>query len=90
MSNWEFTKTGQANFAKSNLEREEKEGIDKYVDKRAKLAVSSIDIERPKIDCLSVVMCPLLAQLKTGFFSIFFAAAVYSTTEQTRQALSSL
>ncbi len=30
-----------------------------------------IDIEGPKIDCLSVVMCPLLAQLKTGFFSIF-------------------
>jgi hypothetical protein len=50
----------------------------------------TIDIERPKIDCLSVVMCPLLAQLKTGFFSIFFAAAVYSTTKQTRQALSSL
>jgi hypothetical protein len=26
---------------------------------------------KAKIDCLSVVMCPLLAQLKTGFFSIF-------------------
>jgi hypothetical protein len=37
-----------------------------------------IDIERPKIDCLSLVMCPLLAQLKTRFFSIFFAASVYS------------
>jgi hypothetical protein len=56
----------------------------------ATLGDATIDIERPKIDCLSVVMCPLLAQLKTGFFSIFFAAAVYRTTEQTRQALSSL
>ncbi len=54
------------------------------------LRVAAIDIERPKIDCLSVVMCPLPAQLKTGFFSIFFVAAVYSTTEQARQALSSL
>ncbi len=35
------------------------------------ICVVPIDIERPKIDCLSVVMCPLLAQLKTGFFSIF-------------------
>jgi hypothetical protein len=33
--------------------------------------VEPIDIERLKIDCLSVVMCPLLAQLKTGFFSVF-------------------
>jgi hypothetical protein len=46
-----------------------------------------IDIERPKIDCLSLVMCPLLAQLKTGFFSIFFAAAVYSTTEANKASL---
>ena len=33
--------------------------------------VLSIDIKRPKIDCLSLVMCLLLAQHKTGFFSIF-------------------
>jgi len=33
-----------------------------------------------KIDCLSFVMCPLLAKLIIGFFS-FFAAAVYSTNE---------
>jgi len=39
--------------------------------RRPKALISTIDIERPKIDCLSVVMCPLLAQLKTGFFSIF-------------------
>jgi hypothetical protein len=41
---------------------------------------SNIDIERHKKDCLSFVMCPLLAQLIIGFFS-FFAAAVYSTNE---------
>jgi hypothetical protein len=33
------------------------------------------------IDCLSFVMCPLLAPLVIGFFSFFFAAAVYSTKE---------
>jgi hypothetical protein len=43
-----------------------------------------------KIDCLSLFMCPLLAQLKIGFFSSFSAAAVYRTNKQTRQALSSL
>ncbi len=32
-------------------------------------------------------MCPLLAQLKTGSFSIFFAAAVYSTTEANKASL---
>jgi hypothetical protein len=32
-------------------------------------------------------MCPLLAQLKTGFFSIFFAAAVYSTNEANKASL---
>jgi len=51
------------------------------------LTKAVIDIERPKIDCLSVVMCPLLVQLKTGFFSIFFAAAVYSTTEANKASL---
>jgi hypothetical protein len=45
---------------------------------------------KAKIDCLSLFMCPLLAQLKIGFFSSFSAAAVYSTNKQTRQALSSL
>jgi hypothetical protein len=50
----------------------------------------SIDIKGAKIDCLSLFMCPLLAQLKTGFFSCFSDAAVYSTNKQTRQALSSL
>jgi hypothetical protein len=47
--------------------------------------MTTIDIERPKIDCLSFVMCPLLAQLKTGFF--FFAAAVYSTKEANKASL---
>jgi hypothetical protein len=47
---------------------------------------SIIDIERPKIDCLSFVMCLLLAQLKIGFFS-FFAAAVYSTNEANKAGL---
>jgi len=46
-----------------------------------------IDIKRPKIDCLSFVMCPLLAQLKIGFFSSFFAAAVYSTNEANKAGL---
>jgi hypothetical protein len=45
---------------------------------------------KAKIDCLSLFMCPLLAQLKIGFFSSFSAATVYSTNKQTRQALSSL
>ncbi len=45
---------------------------------------------KAKIDCLSLFMCLLLAQLKIGFFSSFSAAAVYSTNKQTRQALSSL
>ncbi len=39
-----------------------------------------------RIDCLSFVMCPLLAQLKIGFFS-FFAAAVYSTNEANKAGL---
>ncbi len=46
--------------------------------------ISSIDIERRKIDCLSFVVCPLLAQLIIGFFS---AAAVNGTNEETRQAV---
>jgi hypothetical protein len=54
------------------------------------LRTSYIDIEGAKIDCLSLLMCPLLEQLKTGFFSSFSDAAVYSTNKQTRQALSSL
>ncbi len=49
--------------------------------------ILTIDIERPKIDCLSFVICPLLAQLKTGFFSSFFAAAVYSTNEANKAGL---
>jgi hypothetical protein len=40
-----------------------------------------------KIDCLSFVMCPLLAQLIIGFFSSFFAAAVYSTNEANKAGL---
>jgi hypothetical protein len=46
--------------------------------------ISSIDIERRKIDCLSFVMCPLPAQLIIGFFS---APAVNGTNEETRQAV---
>jgi hypothetical protein len=37
--------------------------------------------QKAKIDCLSFVMCPLLAQPIIAFFSSFFAAAVYSTNE---------
>jgi hypothetical protein len=43
--------------------------------------VKSIDIESSKIDCLRFVVCPLLAQLITGFFSSFSAAAIHSTNE---------
>ena len=45
---------------------------------------------RPKIDCLSFVMCPLLAQLKIGFFSSFLLLLFTFLMKQTRQALSSL
>jgi hypothetical protein len=48
------------------------------------LLPKTIDIERPKIDCLSFVVCPLLAQLKIDFF---FAAAVYSTNEANKAGL---
>jgi hypothetical protein len=51
-----------------------------------KVSVATIDIERPKIDGLSFVMCLLLAQLKIGFFS-FFAVAVYSTNEANKAGL---
>jgi len=37
--------------------------------------------QKAKIDCLSFVMYPLLAQPIIAFFSSFFAAAVYSTNE---------
>ncbi len=43
-----------------------------------------------KIDCLSFVMCPLLAQLKIGFFSFFLLWLFTVLMKQTRQALSSL
>jgi hypothetical protein len=43
--------------------------------------VTTIDIESSKTDCLRFVVCPLLAQLITGFFSSFSAAAIHSTKE---------
>jgi hypothetical protein len=46
-----------------------------------------IDIEGAKIDCLSLFMCLLLAQLKIGFFSSFSDAAVYSTNEANKASL---
>ncbi len=46
-----------------------------------------IDIKGTKIDCLSLYMCPLLAQLKKGFFSSFSDAAVYSTNEANKAGL---
>jgi hypothetical protein len=48
---------------------------------------TTIDIEFAKIDCLSLCMCPLLAQLKIGFFSSFSDAAVYSTNEANKAGL---
>jgi hypothetical protein len=42
---------------------------------------------KAKIDCLSLFMRPLLAQLKIGFFSSFSAAAVYSTNETNKAGL---
>jgi hypothetical protein len=47
----------------------------------------TIDIEGAKIDCLSLFMCPLLAQLKIGFFSSFSDAAVYITNEANKAGL---
>jgi hypothetical protein len=43
--------------------------------------------QKAKIDFLRFVMCPLLAQLKIGFFSSFSAAAVYSTNEANKAGL---
>ncbi len=43
--------------------------------------------QKAKIDSLRFVMCPLLAQLKIGFFSSFSAAAVYSTNEANKAGL---
>jgi hypothetical protein len=51
------------------------------------LFVWNIDIEGAKIDWLSLFMCPLLAQLKIGFFSSFSDAAVYSTNEANKAGL---
>ncbi len=42
---------------------------------------------KAKIDCLSLFMCPLVAQLKIGFFSSFSAAAVYGTNETNKAGL---
>ncbi len=42
---------------------------------------------KAKIDCLSLFMCPLIEQLKIGFFSSFSAAAVYSTNETNKAGL---
>ncbi len=42
---------------------------------------------KAKIDCLSFVMCLLLAQLIIGFFFLFFAAAFTVLMKQTRQAV---
>jgi hypothetical protein len=49
--------------------------------------VDPIDIERPKIDCLSFVMCPLLAQLKICFFYFILPVAVYRTNEANKAGL---
>ena len=49
--------------------------------------VASIDIEGAKIDCLCLFMCPLLAQLKIGFFSSFSDVAVYNTNEANKAGL---
>jgi hypothetical protein len=50
------------------------------------LFIFTIDIKGAKIDCLNLFMCPLLAQLKIGFFSSFFAAAINSTIEANKAA----
>jgi hypothetical protein len=53
----------------------------------AKMCTEPIDIEGAKIDCLSLFMCLLLAQLKIGLFSSFSDAAVYSTNEANKAGL---
>ncbi len=47
----------------------------------------TIDIEGAIIDCLSLFMCLLLAQLKIGFFSSFSDAVVYSNNEANKAGL---
>jgi hypothetical protein len=46
-----------------------------------------IDIESSKIDSLSFVVCPLQAQLITGFFSFFLLRQFTVLMKQTRQAV---
>jgi hypothetical protein len=50
------------------------------------IVMQSHRYQKAKIDCLSFVMCPLLAQPIIAFFSSFFAAAVYSTNEAKKAA----
>jgi len=55
---------------------------DSYVINCLSLAYPSTHrYRKAKIDCLSFVMCLLLAQPIIALFSSFFAAAVYSTNE---------
>ncbi len=57
-----------------------------FVSKMVSDSDTCIDIERPKIDCLSV-MCPLLVQLKTGFLSIFFCCSCLQYYETNKASL---
>ncbi len=62
-------------------DRENSVSTVKFTVNRISLRVQIINIERRKIDCLSFVMCPLLAKLIIAFFSSFFVGAIYSTNE---------
>jgi hypothetical protein len=50
-------------------------------------SIESIDIERPKIDCLSFVMPATSTTHNRLLFFSFFAAAVYSTNEANKAGL---
>jgi hypothetical protein len=51
------------------------------------LRVGTIDIEGAKIDCLSLFMCPLLAQLIICFFSFFLLQLFTVLMKKVKQSI---
>jgi hypothetical protein len=52
--------------------------------------IQCIDIKGAKIDCLSLFMCPLLAQLIIGFFSLFWLQPFTVLMKKTRAVKQSI
>jgi hypothetical protein len=50
--------------------------------KKLTFRVKGIDIESPKIDCLSFVYVPATSAAHNSLLFCFFAAAIYSTNEE--------